>query len=137
MIGKEVGWRNDGGYLVTKIDNCQLSVHRIIYQMYHGEVDDELYIDQQDGVTSNNRIENLHLVTKQGNNKNRKLTICNTSGVVGVTWSKPHEKWKAQIKHAGSNIYLGLFSDKIDAITARKSAELAYDFHRNHGRVVQ
>ena len=42
----------------------------------------------------------------------------------------------AQIKINYKTIYLGSFKNKEDAILARKEAEIKYDFHSNHDRVM-
>lgn len=50
----------------------------------------------------------------------------NTSGVKGVSWDKSKQKWLAQLKFKQKNIYLGRYSNKQDAINARKEAEEKY-----------
>ena len=45
---------------------------------------------------------------------------------MGVSWSKLEQKWKAYIKINQQMIHLGTFTDKEDAIVARKNAELKY-----------
>lgn len=58
----------------------------------------------------------------------------NTSGVTGVIWNSHFGKWKAQIGVNGVMVNLGTFTDKEEAITARKDAEVKYCFHENHGK---
>lgn len=41
---------------------------------------------------------------------------------------------RAFITIDGQQKHLGEFAAKIDAVTARKNAEQAYGFHKNHGR---
>ncbi|PWU66566.1 AP2 domain-containing protein [Gracilibacillus dipsosauri] len=55
---------------------------------------------------------------------NKRKSKRNTSGVTGVTWHKNKNKWQAQIRINGKNIYLGLYEDKEDAIKARSEAQL-------------
>lgn len=47
----------------------------------------------------------------------------NTSGFIGVVWHKRDERWQAQIRLAGKNIFLGYFSDPIAAARARDKAK--------------
>ena len=47
----------------------------------------------------------------------------NTSGTVGVSFSKQHQKWSAAIYFKNVQYRLGMFSDINDAIKARKEAE--------------
>ena len=49
----------------------------------------------------------------------------NTSGVTGVHWHKVKKKWEATITE-GKKKYLGIFTNKEDAIKARKEAEIKY-----------
>ena len=100
----------------------------------YGEFPDS-EIDHIDGNGLDNKKTNLRSVTHKENAKNAKLCKNNTSGVCGVTWNKKSEKWMAQIKNDGWNLYLGLFEDKFDAICARRSAENRLGYHPNHGRV--
>lgn len=58
--------------------------------------------------------------------KNRKLRSDNTTGIVGVYWIKRTHMWRASIGFKGKQINLGDFSNKQDAINARKEAEKKY-----------
>jgi hypothetical protein len=137
LAGEEAGGISEDGYRVVKVKGVSEKVHRIIYQLERGQINQGKEIDHIDGNRLNNKIDNLRAVTRQENGSNKKIPKTNTSGVVGVTWSKPHSKWKVQIKYKQSVLYLGLFSEKELAIQARKAAEAQYGFHPNHGRVVQ
>ena len=53
---------------------------------------------------------------------------------MGVYWHVGAGKWQAQIKVKHGLKYLGIFTEKSDAIAARKAAEAKYGFHENHGR---
>lgn len=53
----------------------------------------------------------------------RRTSKNNTSGAKGVTWDKSRKKWRAQINFKGKNHNLGRFTNKQDAINARKKAE--------------
>ena len=57
---------------------------------------------------------------------NTKLFSTNKSGYKGVNWNKKANKWKAQIGFKGEVIYLGLFDNIQDAVTARAEAEEKY-----------
>lgn len=58
--------------------------------------------------------------------ENRRASKRNKSGVTGVSWQTATEKWVASIGYKGKSIQLGRFSDKQDAIDARKEAEEKY-----------
>lgn len=55
-----------------------------------------------------------------------KKSTLNTSGYKGVSYTKKTKKWKASITFKGIHHYLGSFSNKQDAIDARKEAEEKY-----------
>jgi len=55
-----------------------------------------------------------------------KLPKNNTSGVMGVFWSKQSKKWAAQIRFKGKNYFLGYFFTLAEAEAARKDAEKKY-----------
>ena len=53
-------------------------------------------------------------------------SIRNKSGVVGVSWNKKRNNWKASLIFNGKENYLGNFKNKDDAIKARLLAEVKY-----------
>ena len=57
------------------------------------------------------------------NQKQRENT---SSGVTGVTWKNREQKWIARINIDGKEIYLGSYTNKEDAIKARREAEDKY-----------
>jgi hypothetical protein len=124
------------GYVRASVKNKLYSVHRIIWEMHNGEIPEGLQVDHINGVKSDNRIENLRIVTPTGNMQNRKMPITNTSGVAGVYWDKTASKWRARIVVHNKQIYLGYFEDWFEAVCAKKSAENKYGFHANHGRLL-
>ena len=84
------------------------------------------YYDHEDKNPLNNRRYNLRSATVTENNRNKSIAKNNKSGVTGVNFDKKSNMWKAQIGINKSRIYLGLFSDKTDAIIARLKAEQKY-----------
>ncbi|WPJ68535.1 hypothetical protein OMDBNIEC_00049 [Salmonella phage STP-SP5] len=133
-IGSKAGCIDAAGYVKTRYNNQQLHAHRIIWEMFKGPIPEGLMIDHIDRNRSNNRIENLRLVSRSGNAKNQKLPSTNTSGVIGVSFRKCDGKWIAHITNNGKFINLGIFINKEDAIKARRDAEIKYAFHPNHGK---
>lgn len=122
------------GYVMVRIGKGLYRSHRIIWEMHNGHIPDGMQIDHINHIRDDNRIENLRLVTNLENGMNQGLAINNTSGSTGVTWNSERNKWMAQIKVRGKNIYLGLFIDFSSAVKARIAAEVKYGFHKNHGR---
>ena len=128
--GREVGWVNDG-YRKTKIDGKCYSVHRIIWLMVYGNWPNN--IDHVNHAPDDNRIENLRSVTHHENLLNQKLQKNNKSGIVGVRWCGPRNKWLARISINKNVVHLGYFDNIFEAACARKSAENKNGYHQNHG----
>jgi hypothetical protein len=100
---------------------------RIIYAIMTGEpTPADRIVDHIDGNSLNDRWKNLRLATHTENQCNRRKMSNNTSGVSGVNWNEQCHKWRASIQHNGTRIHLGRFTDKEDAIEARRKAELHY-----------
>lgn len=132
-IGDADGYMKDYGYMRVRCRGGQYYVHRIIWEMHNGHIPKGMEVDHINHVRTDNRIENLRLVSRLENCKNRKLNSNNTSGFNGVSWSKSDGKWLAYIYINKKRIRLGLFSDISKAIAAREKANLSHQFHKNHG----
>jgi hypothetical protein len=56
------------------------SLHRLMYETYLGNIPDGMHVDHINGIRTDNRIENLRLLTPLENNKNRKF-LCRGENV--------------------------------------------------------
>lgn len=106
-----------------------------IIDRFMNGIDDDMDIDHINGNGLDNRLENLRLVSRQENAKNRKITKNIKHGVFGISFCKPLNKWRAMIKNNNVLEHIGYFDTKDDAVEARKSKEKEYGFHSNHGRL--
>lgn len=131
--GDEAGWVTSRGYRKIQIEGKDFYAHRIIWMMVHGVEPDE--IDHINGNKDDNRLKNLRSVLRVENTKNMKTPIRNTSGVMGVSWHKPLNKWRVQINIDKKKKHLGYFTDIAEATKCRKDAENQYKYHANHGRL--
>lgn len=100
-------------------------IHRVINNTPAG-----LDTDHVDGNGLNNQKSNLRSVTGSQNQGNTGKRRDNTSGFKGVTWDKHANKYTAQIRFNKEHIYLGLFTDPVDAARAydSKALEIFGDF---------
>lgn len=73
-----------------------------------------------------NRKENLRQCSHDENCRNRSKRSDNTSGVIGVSWYKRNQTWKAYISLNKKLVHIGYFTNKEDAIKARLKAEAKY-----------
>ena len=130
--GYIAGCLDKDGYITIKINCKTYKAHRLAWFYVHGKWPKHK-IDHINHVRADNRIANLRCATCRENNKNSSLRKDNTSGVCGVCWYRPKKKWASQIMVNGMNVCLGYFTDKFEAICARKSADNKHGYHANHG----
>lgn len=91
-------------------------------------------IDHINHVRHDDRISNLRVVDNPENHKNKKLPSNNTSGLMGITFSKKTGKWISRIRIGGKLINLGEYGCKYAAYHARRIKEAELGFHVNHGQ---
>jgi len=132
FAGRETLVTKTSGYNQCRIFGKPYRAHRVIWAYHYGSWP-ENQVDHINADRADNRIQNLRLVTNQENNKNKRLSANNTSGIMGVCWDKSRGKWSAQIRVDFVRINLGRFDDMELAIAARKAAEAKYNFHASHG----
>jgi DNA repair exonuclease SbcCD nuclease subunit len=103
-------------------------LHRVILDAEKGEL-----VDHKDGNGLNNRRENIRIVTPQQNQHNRGKHKKLSSRFKGVSWSKADQCWRAFIYFNWQQIYIGRFSDEIEAAKAYDAAALKY--HKEYARL--
>jgi len=79
-----------------------------------------IQIDHIDGNSLNNCRTNLRICNNAENNRNKALTISNTSGFKGVSWNSDVKKWNSRIKYNYKTYHIGLYNDL-------KECALSYD----------
>ena len=111
-------------YMRTIIRGVPMYNHQIIFLMHHGYLPE--CIDHIDRDRSNDRLENLRQVTYSNNAANRDTHITNKSGFKGVSFHKQTGKYQAEIQVRGKQMYLGLFSDPLEASKAYNKYAIAH-----------
>ena len=111
-IGACAGYIENNGYVRFKLFGKLRQAHRLIWEFHFGEVPEDFVVDHINGLKSDNRIENLRLLTISENNVNR----FNTER--GVYFNKERSKWHAQISVDGKTINLGYFDNRDDSLKA-------------------
>jgi hypothetical protein len=103
--------------------------HRIIYEIYKGEIPEKMQIDHIDGNTINNHIDNLRLATRGENNCNKKVQKNNLLGYKNISLTKSNT-YNIQIKKNKKLVYCKTFKSLEEAITNRdlKLKEFHNDF---------
>jgi hypothetical protein len=124
FLGKEAGYLHPLGYRRVLFQRNSYLVHRVIWLLVHGEWP-SMDVDHINGVKTDNRIENLRLVTKSINGQNqRSPKVSSQTGKLGVSKSNRKAKpFKTSIFVNGRAIHLGYFSSADDAHTAYLKAK--------------
>ena len=124
---KDYCWNEDSyGYITTRfrIDgkNIRYKLHRLVM----GVVDSKVEVDHIRHDLRDVRKQNLRIVNSMENKRNRGLGKNNKSGVTGVSWYVPYQKWRARIVVNRKDINLGYFDNFAEAVSVRKEAEKKY-----------
>ena len=99
-------------YCAFMIDSVayRYRAHRLVYLLHNPDMDQSLSIDHINGLTADNRIENLRLVTVAENSFNTKA--------LGFWWNAPRHKFRATIQFNGKAVSLGSHDNILDARAA-------------------
>lgn len=110
MPGDRAGTTTNTGYIMIRIKRRGYLAHRIAWAISTGKVPEQL-IDHINGVRSDNRIGNLRLVTVSQNTQNQRAATSRnkTSRLLGVSYFKKANKFRATININGKNKHLGCF----------------------------
>lgn len=132
-IGDIAGSITFKGYITISVKNTQYRAHHLAWFYIHGEwpIDRLDHINQ---IRCDNRILNLREVNNSENLKNKTRYKNNTTGISGVYWHSRDEVWQPKINLDGRQVHLGYFNDFFEACCARKSAEVKFEYHENHGK---
>ena len=130
--GKRAGTLTSHGYRRVKLGDSFIYEHRIIWEMLFGKIPEGMCIDHINGITSDNRIHNLRCVTRGDNQRNMRLSEKSKTGVIGVCFTSKRIESYITYKGKRKGLYAG--QDLFEAVCRRKSAELKFNFHSNHGR---
>jgi len=105
------------GYRDVRCFNTVEKEHRIVWKLHFGEIPEGLVIDHINNNRSDNRIENLRLVTPLQNSWNRLKHKTNTSGFNNVHYDSKRCKYRCSLRVNGKR-YRGSYKD-----TAKDSYE--------------
>lgn len=130
--GFVAGSTKKDGYRVLSYGGKSYQLHRVAWFFVHGEVP-AMKTDHINGERSDNRIENLRVVTDQYNAQNRSLEVCGSSGYAGVTRAKG--KWRAQIMVGPRVKHLGFFLCPAEAHAAYVKAKI--ELHLGFARITE
>lgn len=130
--GQIAGSVSSDGYVHIYHKNSRYKAHRLAWLYIHNELPNGV-IDHINHIKTDNRIDNLRVVTPGDNSRNQPYYPREGAKYFGLRWSDKYAVWYAEIKHNNKTIYLGQFTNFLDAVSARKSAENKFNYHPNHG----
>ena len=99
------------GYIVTKLNNKDIRLHRYIMDCPNGMV-----VDHINGCKYDNRKTNLRVCTQTENNRNRNKYKKNASSIYkGVFYDKKKGKWRALIQINKKSKHIGYYDSELEA----------------------
>lgn len=106
------GLKKNSRYSQVQLNNTNYSVHRIIFEMFSGTLEEGFVVDHINSNQQDNRIVNLRKVTLKVNCRNTKKAKNNTSGVTGVskTTVKGYVYWLASFRNLDGELVQKSFS---------------------------
>lgn len=104
-VGSRAGHVNPRGYWEMKFQKKLLRQHRVIWEMHHGPIPDDLTIDHINGVKDDNRIENLRLLTLERNSQLGARRRISKELPYGVF--KQKNRFRARLRRGTDRIELG------------------------------
>jgi len=109
-------------YFKAKAKNKQVHQLVAIAFLNHTPCGLVLVVDHINDIKTDNRVENLQIVTNRFN-------VCKTQGnyssdYKGVHWNKQKKKWASQIRLKGKKKHLGLFTNEEEASKTYQTALL-------------
>lgn len=129
--GKVSGGITLDGYRMLGLNGIATFAHRVAWVFMTGRLPEQ-EIDHVDHNRTNNAWANLRAVTRGENCKNQTISKKNTSGMTGVSWSKTHKNWRADVstKHGRFAKHFESFDEAAQAVLAARQER---SFHENHG----
>lgn len=84
--GSVAGCLSTHDYWGVCLHSVHYKVHRVVYQMHHGDLCADDLVDHKFGECKDNRISGLKKTCSSGNAQNQQMYSNNTSGKTGVLW---------------------------------------------------
>jgi hypothetical protein len=106
-------------------------VHQLVAICFLGHKPNgyKLVIDHINDNPSDNRVENLQIVTQRFNARKNQLSYAYSSQYKGVYWKKSRKKWVAQIQINAKRQHLGAFDCELKARQAYLNALKQYNLN--------
>lgn len=112
----------------------QVRVFNVIWVIAGKELPDDKELDHINGIRTDDRLENLRLVTRTINCKNRKKRSDNTSGITGICWNKSHKSWCIRRTVKGTRLFAYRKTLEEAKQALEEFTKLDPDYTKRHGK---
>ncbi len=131
--GTSVSVKNDLGYLIAVINKKKYRAHRIVWIMEYGDISDLMVVDHINGITDDNRLENLRICSHGENLRNMKKK--KTDLPLGVYFDKARGSYRASVGLGKlGKVISKRFKNLDDAVLWREAATKDLGYHTLHGK---
>lgn len=99
------------------------TIHKLVAIAFlnHKPNGHELIVDHIDGNKTNNKLQNLNIISQRENVAKGRCAKIGSSKHIGVSWNKRSRKWLSYIYVGNKRIDLGFFKSEIEASNAYKN----------------
>ncbi len=109
-------------YHIISLNYLKFYRHRVVWEMFYGQIPEGYGINHINGKPGDDRIENLECIPFAENNMTHKcvnMYSTNTSGKKGVSFCADRGKWEAKAWYNGKTKHLGRYETFEAACDAR------------------
>jgi hypothetical protein len=131
LLGTTAGGLNKSGRIQIRLLGRLHQAHRLAWLYMYGETPAG-DIDHINRIPTDNRIDNLRLVSHAQNCQNRYSRSDSQSALQGVDFQKRDSLWRARISVSGKTRYLGSFKTQKEAYAAYQKAAAEIHTHNPH-----
>ena len=114
--GSKVGYLGPNGYLTTKVKGTNYQVSRLIWAWHNGHTPTDLVVDHINHDRSDNRIENLRLLTNRENTGNYQKRSLPKN-----LWLSKWGTYRVSLMKNGKKCHVGCFKTINEAVAAREA----------------
>ena len=132
LSGGPAGCVNARCYYTVEVDGKKKAAHRVIWELFNGEIPDKMLVDHVNGIRTDNRIENLRIADHRVNNCNRRVSDCSVSGYSGVNYvivknkGKEYHYWRTRVYDSNNKVYDKVFS--VAKLGYQKALDMAISY---------